>query len=283
MGASSAASSTASAPAWTCCATNALCGQASTPSPRHNEAADARRGDRERRYDLTCFKVQFGALALKAYTEGEHLLRVEATVHNSRHLGCGRTQDKFAEIIGRLAAIAVGFCTTLECVDVASSTTRRSTSSRCPPRSAAPASRALNRPRIQAALAATLALTCTPDDFTVRKSTTKRHAKTGQTAADYSAPPARVRPAQARGKNVVSSRNPDGHGATRSHPSLPAPPLWYWFSRARDRILAGVRTQEGAASSARGPLLTVTTRRSALTCKRSSNISASRHQPSPHG
>jgi hypothetical protein len=225
MGASSAASSTASAPAWTCCATNALCGQASTPSPRHNEAADARRGDRERRYDLTCFKVQFGALALKAYTEGEHLLRVEATVHNSRHLGCGRTQDKFAEIIGRLAAIAVGFWTTLECVDVASSTTRRSTSSRCPPRSAAPASRALNRPRTQAALASGHAgLTCTPDDFTVRKSTTKQHAKTGQMAADYSAPPARVRPAQARGKNVVAK--PGRSRRCQSHPSLPAPPLW---------------------------------------------------------
>jgi len=44
------------------------------------------------RWDLTWFKVRFGLLTLKAYTKGEHVLRVEATVHNTRDLGCGRVQ-----------------------------------------------------------------------------------------------------------------------------------------------------------------------------------------------
>jgi len=42
-------------------------------------------------------------LTLKAYTKGEHVLRVEATVHNTKELRCGRVLDKFPDIIGRLA------------------------------------------------------------------------------------------------------------------------------------------------------------------------------------
>jgi hypothetical protein len=45
--------------------------------------------------DLTWFKVHFGLLSLKAYTKGEHVLRVEATVHNTRQLSCGRAIEKF--------------------------------------------------------------------------------------------------------------------------------------------------------------------------------------------
>ena len=42
------------------------------------------------RYGLTLFKVHFGLLTSKAYTKGEHVLRFEAIVHNTRDLGCGR-------------------------------------------------------------------------------------------------------------------------------------------------------------------------------------------------
>ncbi len=37
-------------------------------------------------YDLTLFKVHFGNLTLKAYSKGEHVLRFEAVVHNTRDL-----------------------------------------------------------------------------------------------------------------------------------------------------------------------------------------------------
>ena len=47
------------------------------------------------RYDLTLFKVHFGNLTLKAYTKGEHALRFEAVVHNTRALRCGRVLDNF--------------------------------------------------------------------------------------------------------------------------------------------------------------------------------------------
>jgi hypothetical protein len=42
------------------------------------------------RWDLTLFKVHFGLLTLKGYTKGEHVLRFEAIVHNTKALRCGR-------------------------------------------------------------------------------------------------------------------------------------------------------------------------------------------------
>ena len=69
------------------------------------------------RYDLTLFKLHFGNLTLKAYTKGEHVLRFEAIVHNTRALRCGRVLDNFPTIIGKLAGMVDRFTTTLDCVD----------------------------------------------------------------------------------------------------------------------------------------------------------------------
>src|SRR5207344_1249149 len=52
-------------------------------------------------YDLTNFKVHFGRLTLKAYTKGEHVLRVEAITHNTKDLHCGRVLERFGDITAR--------------------------------------------------------------------------------------------------------------------------------------------------------------------------------------
>ena len=70
------------------------------------------------RYDLTLFKVHFGLLTLKGYTKGEHVLRFEAVVHNTRALGVGRVLERFPEIVARLRAMVERFTTMLDCVDV---------------------------------------------------------------------------------------------------------------------------------------------------------------------
>ena len=54
-------------------------------------------------YDLTWFKLTFGRLAVKAYTKGEHVLRFEATAHNTKDLKVGRVLEKFPDIVARLA------------------------------------------------------------------------------------------------------------------------------------------------------------------------------------
>ena len=84
------------------------------PSPRRQLAVVIERPG----YDLTLFKVHFGLLTLKGYTKGEHVLRFEAIVHNTKTLKTGRALEKFPDIVARLAGMAERFCTMLDCVDI---------------------------------------------------------------------------------------------------------------------------------------------------------------------
>jgi hypothetical protein len=107
---------------------------------------------------------------LKAYTKGEHVLRVEATVHNTKQLGCGRTIQRFPQIVTRLAGMTERFCTTLDCVDTGD--LPDGTLDRLPLPARIGHTRIggidLNKPRIRAALAAVLALAAAPDGITVK-------------------------------------------------------------------------------------------------------------------
>jgi hypothetical protein len=68
-------------------------------------------------YGLSWFRIRFGMLQVKAYTKGEHVLRFEATVHNTRELRCRRSLEYFSKIITRLSGIAGQFATLLDCAD----------------------------------------------------------------------------------------------------------------------------------------------------------------------
>jgi hypothetical protein len=69
------------------------------------------------RYGLAWFRIRFGLLQLKAYTKGEHVLRLEATVHSTKQLRCHRGLDNFGQIITRLAGMTGRFATALDCAD----------------------------------------------------------------------------------------------------------------------------------------------------------------------
>ena len=139
------------------------------------------------RWDLTIFKVHFGLLTLKGYTKGEHVLRFEAVVHNTKTLGCGRVLEKFPEIVTRLAGMVDRFTTALDCVDVGF--LPDGVLDELPIPSRIGATRVggvdLNRPRIRAALAAVLALALAPGGFTVAAFTAQVRAATGWTDTDY--------------------------------------------------------------------------------------------------
>src|SRR3954462_14318922 len=134
-------------------------------------------------YDLTLFKVHFGSLTLKAYTKGEHALRFEAIVHNTRALRCGRVLDNFPTIIGKLAAMVDRFTTTLDCVD--HTFIAGDLLDRLPTPAQLGATRVagidLNKPRIRHALSAVLALSAASGGFTVAEFTAKVHTMTGHT------------------------------------------------------------------------------------------------------
>jgi hypothetical protein len=134
------------------------------------------------RYDLTWFNLAFGRLAVKAYTKGEHVLRFEATAHNTKDLKVGRALDKFPQIVARLAGIADRFCTAVDCVDTSFLTD--GTLDQLPQPSRIGAVRVggvdLNNPRTRDALAALLALSQAPDGFTVGQLAAKVHTMTGR-------------------------------------------------------------------------------------------------------
>ena len=121
------------------------------------------------RYGLTWFRILFGKLQVKAYAKGEHVLRFEATVHNTRQLRCRRSVENFPEIITKLAGIAGRFATALDCADVGF--IADGFLDQLPRPSQLGAIRTggidLNKPRIRAALSAALTLACAPDGFTV--------------------------------------------------------------------------------------------------------------------
>src|SRR5208282_2140261 len=68
-------------------------------------------------YDLTIFKLHCGKLTLKIYTKGERVLRIEAVAHNTTELNCGRSLDKFPEVVARLKSVLERFADALSCID----------------------------------------------------------------------------------------------------------------------------------------------------------------------
>jgi len=150
-------------------------------------------------------KVHFGNLTLKAYTKGEHVLRFEAIVHNTRELGCGRVLTRFAEIITRLKAMLERFLTALNCVDAAFIADQ--TLEQLPLGSQVGTTRVggvdLNKPRIRTTLAAVLALAPAPGGFTVAQLAAKVQQMTGQTDRDYTTRQAAYDLKKLRGKHLV--------------------------------------------------------------------------------
>ena len=138
-------------------------------------------------YDLTNFKVHFGRLTLKAYTKGEHVLRVEAITHNTRDLKCGRVLERWGDITRRLGEMTDRFCTGLDCVDVGFIPDGFLDELPVPVQLGATRVGGidLNQPRMRNVLAAVLALTVSPTGFTVGEFTNKVRAMTGKADHEY--------------------------------------------------------------------------------------------------
>jgi hypothetical protein len=45
------------------------------------------------------------------------VLRVEAVAHNTRELNCGRSLERFPEVVSRLKGVLERFADTLSCID----------------------------------------------------------------------------------------------------------------------------------------------------------------------
>ena len=156
-------------------------------------------------WNLTVFKVHFGLLTLKGYTKGEHVLRFEAIVHNTKALHTGRVLEKFPAIVARLAGMVDRFTSMLDCVDVAF--LPDGILDQLPTPSQIGATRVggidLNRPRIRNALTAVLALAVAPEGFTVADLAAKVRSLTGQDEHQYTDRQAAYDLRKLRGKQLV--------------------------------------------------------------------------------
>jgi hypothetical protein len=213
--------------------------------PHHNRAGGPPAQDiviEKPQYGLSWFRIRFGRLQLKAYTKGEHVLRLEATVHNAKELRCRRSLDHFGEIITRLAAMAGRFATTLDCADIGF--LPDGVLDELPLPSELGATRTggidLNKPRIRAALSAALALTAAPHGFTVAEFTARVCAMTRHNS--YTIRQATYDLRKLRGKGLV-----DKPGRTRRynvplHAARTIAALLALRDHVIGPILAGVRS-----------------------------------------
>ena len=85
--------------------------------PRKKRSAEWEVAVERPTYDLTIFKLHCGKLTLKIYTKGERVLRIEAIAHNTQELDCGRSLEKFPEIVFLLKSMLERFLDALSCID----------------------------------------------------------------------------------------------------------------------------------------------------------------------
>jgi hypothetical protein len=156
-------------------------------------------------YDLTIFKLHCGKLTLKIYTKGERVLRIEAIAHNTEELDCGRSLEKFPEIVSRLTTILKRFMDALSCVDqcfIADDTLEQ-----LPAPSQIGRTKVggidFNKPRMRWVAEAVLALSASPRGFTASELAGQVRALSKQGPTEYIARQAAYDLKKLRGKQFV--------------------------------------------------------------------------------
>jgi hypothetical protein len=163
-------------------------------------------------YDLTVFKLHFGKLTLKAYTKGEHVLRIEAIVHNIEVLRCRRSLPSFPEIASLLREMLERFLEVLACVDLSSISANTWDQLRVPSRVGTTRVPGVDiaKPRVRAFIEAVIALAPKPGGFTLKDLTHKVREIGASSFATYNSCHAAYDLRKLRGKGFV-------HKVPKSH------------------------------------------------------------------
>jgi hypothetical protein len=168
-------------------------------------------------YDLTIFKLQCGKLTLKIYTKGERVLRIEVVVHNTEQLRCGRSLEKFPEIVVQAKSILERFMDALSCIDqcfIADGMLEQ-----LPAPSQVGKTKVggidLNKARMRWVIEAVIVLSPSADGFTASELANQVCARSKQSASQYTARRAAYDRKKLRGKNIVRRI-----GKTRRYESL---------------------------------------------------------------
>ena len=157
-------------------------------------------------YNLTVFKIHFGALTVKMYSKGERVLRVEVIVHNARRLGCSYGIDKFPQIIEKLKTVLDRFLSVINGVDVSFIDDQKLDA--WPQPSKVGHSRVgglnVNQPRIRAVMEAVICLAPNPRGFSSSEVASKVQEILRISPSDYTPSQASYDLRKFRGKTLVS-------------------------------------------------------------------------------
>src|SRR5207244_3102213 len=169
-------------------------------------------------YDLTIFKLHYGKLTLKIYTKGERVLRIEVVAHNTRELNCGRSLDKFPEVVSRLKAVLARFADGLSCIDQCfiddEMLEQLPIASRVGKTIVGGID--LNKVRMRRVIEALIALSASPNGFTASEVAARFCALTEQSPSQYGPRHAAYDLKKLRGKHIIRRI-----GHTRRYEPLP--------------------------------------------------------------
>ena len=156
-------------------------------------------------YDLTIFKLHCGKLTLKIYTKGERVLRIEVVVHNTEELRCGRSLEKFPQIVTEAKAVLQRFMDALSCIDqcfIADDLLEQlPTPSRVGKTKVGGID--FNKPRMRWVAEAIIALSASPSGFTASRVAQEVRALSHHTETEYGPRRAAYDLKKLRGKQVI--------------------------------------------------------------------------------
>ena len=169
-------------------------------------------------YDLTIFKLHCGRLTLKIYTKGERVLRIEVVVHNTEQLRCGRSLERFPEIVVQAKSILERFMDALSCIDQCFIADRML--EQLPVASQIGKTKVggidLNKARMRWVIESVIALSPSPDGFTASDLASQVRVLSKQSESEYGARRAAYDLKKLRGKKIVRRI-----GKTRRYESMP--------------------------------------------------------------
>ena len=187
--------------------------------PRDMKAAEWEVTVERPTYDLTVFKLHCGKLALKIYSKGERVLRVEAVAHNIRAFNCGRLLENFPVIVGRLKGMLERFMQALSCIDQCfigdEMLERLPLASRVGKTTVGGID--LNKPRLRAVTEAVITLSASADGFTASALADQVRAFGNQSRSAYGPRQAAYDLKKLRGKQIVQRI-----GSTRRYEVIPS-------------------------------------------------------------
>jgi hypothetical protein len=156
-------------------------------------------------YDLTVFKIHFGKFTLKMYTKGEHVLRIEAIVHNVRATNWKRSLHKLPDIVSRLKEMLDRFLEVVYCVAV--SYIADTTLEALPKSSRVGQARVggidINNPRMRAVIEAVTGFAAAPNGFRASDIAARVQEIMGNSKDTYTSRKAAYDLKKLRGKDVI--------------------------------------------------------------------------------